>query len=180
MFRVAVLGHSLVPRDFDVPEGIDLKVFRKPGATWLDYNCETFRGFREGQFDLVVILLGGNDIAQVEASTAFARAKSFVNRACQQARVVRVYTAESRDFPNSGLFGISNTVYRTRRNRYNKLLRRWLKATGRLTVDIGRPWIINERSRDGVHLNQVGTYNLMRSIIRTVMGVKLAQAQGQS
>ena len=174
MFSVAVVGHSLVPVTLDPIEGVTISIYRKPGATWLDYNCPAFRGMRENYFDLIIIILGGNDIAQVEASTAIARAKSFINRAQYQARFLRVFTAETRTFVNPRVFGVSNAIYTSRRNRYNRQLRRWMRSVGQLTVDIGRPWIIYNRSLDGVHLNETGRANLARSITRTVWGVKLS------
>ena len=55
MYRVAVLGHSLVPRNFDQVPGIEIKVYRKPGGLWVDLDAAEFREFWNDEFDLVIL-----------------------------------------------------------------------------------------------------------------------------
>ena len=81
MFTVALIGHSLLPRELDVLQGVSVDIYKKPGGTWADFDCGEFQGFREKQFDLVILVLGGNDISVVELQVALQRARDFNIRA---------------------------------------------------------------------------------------------------
>ena len=85
-----------------------------------------------------------------------------------------LYTVEQMEYSQGNRFGISTREYLVRRNRYNRQLKRWLKANGHRHVDIGKPWIVNERTSDGVHFNQEAVRNFKRSIARVILGVKNA------
>ena len=78
MFQVAIIGHSLVPRVFSGEEGVIVSVFRKPGGKFSDIDSVEFRGFWENHFDLVIVLLGGNDLAEEQGYTVFERAVEFI------------------------------------------------------------------------------------------------------
>ena len=58
MYRVVVLGHSLVPRSFDSIPSIDIEVYRKPGGLWLDIETHEFIEFWTKEFDLAILVLG--------------------------------------------------------------------------------------------------------------------------
>ena len=118
--------------------------------------------------------MGGNDIAVVEPQVALQRAREFISRVKERASKVRVYTIEQREYESGNRCGITTREYLVRRNRYNRQIKRWLKANGHLHVDIGKPWTVNERKRDGVHFNPEAIRNFKRSIIRVILGVKHA------
>ena len=175
MYNVALIGHSLLPTDFFALPDVAVSVFRRPGGTWLDSDCSEYGEFWCNNYDLAIIVLGGNDLAFVDHLTAIQRAKEFVNRIKGRVGQIRVYTVEPRDYTVNNRFGISTLEFLRRRRKYNRVLKRWLKADGHRHIDIGKPWIVNERTRDGVHFNQEAIRNFKRSISKVILGVKGAQ-----
>ena len=108
MFRVVVVGHSLVPESIEGP-GLEISVFRKPGGKFTDLYCGEFSGFRQGNFDLAIIVLGGNDLAGSRPVIEIVElAKGFVRYAKDVAREVRVCTAEIRMYEENNRFGVVN------------------------------------------------------------------------
>ena len=172
MYRVAIVGHSLVPSEFVCNvSGVQIFLFRRPGATWEDQDCVEFREFWSGQFDLAIILLGGNDLAFKEAYPVFCKFKEFVHAALNCSAKVRVYSVESREYDHQSRFNITTREFNVRRHRYNRMASRWIRRLGQGFVDMGKPWIARERTRDGVHLNPVANQGLSRSINRVIRGV---------
>ena len=153
MYRVAVVGHSLVPESVQGP-GLDISVFRKPRGKLTDLFCGEFVGFREGHFDLAIVVLGGNDLAGSRPVYEIVElAKGFVDYAKGVAREVRVCTAEIRMYEANNRFGVDNEVYKRRRNKYNRTLVRMLRRENVRHVELGKPWFAYDRARDGVHFN---------------------------
>ena len=175
MFRVAILGHSLTPRELEQVLGVEISIYRKPGARWSDLEAPEFREFWSRDFDLAILILGGNDLAHDEPLVVRERAKVFIERAKEKARIVRVYTVEQRFYDPGNRFGVDNLEFGRKRRSYNRYMSRWLVANGCGKVDMGKPWLAYEKQRDGVHFNHVGMVNFKRSIIRVIMGVKGAQ-----
>ena len=169
--KVAIVGHSLVPREFvcDTP-GVEVLVFRKPGATWVDLNVREFSGFWGQNFDLVILMLGGNDLCLAEAYPVLCKCKEFVRAALQCANHVRVCSVESRDYDLQSRFDITTSEFNVRRRRYNRMTRRWVRRIGHLFIDIGKPRITSERTRDGVHFNEVANQLIVRLFNRVIRG----------
>ena len=172
MFSVALVGHSLLPRQLGPIDGVSINIYRKPGATWFDINCPEYSEIWVRSFDLIIFVLGGNDLTANSASEALEQAKLFINRALSCTNTIRVYTVETRQYEEDNRFRVSNEHFRSARNAYNRSLKRWLKANGLLHVDFGKPWIVNECTRDVVHFNPVAMRNMKKSLIRVILGVK--------
>ena len=75
MYRVAILGHSLTPRELEVIPEVEIKIYRKPGARWSDLEAPEFREFWQRDFDLAILVLGGNDLAHEEQLVVREKAK---------------------------------------------------------------------------------------------------------
>ena len=99
MFRVAIIGHSLVPRSFNSPLGISCRIFRKPGGCFSDENCSEFQGLWEDNFDLVIVYLGWNDLAYLGEIEVYNCARDFITRVSERSRIVRVRNIEHRFYP---------------------------------------------------------------------------------
>ena len=117
MFSDALLGHSLLPREFDVLPGVSVDVYRKPGGTWADFNSREFEGFRGNRYNLAILIFGGNDLAVVEPQVALQRAREFISKVKDRVDYVRVYTVEQREYSQGNRFRISTREYLIRRNR---------------------------------------------------------------
>ena len=125
MFSVAIVGHSLTPTSVSVTE-VDIQVFRKPGAKWVDLDASEFQGFWNNNFDLVIFILGDNDLTVSSSCSVIERVKQVVVRASKNCRNVRVFSAEKRSHASGNRFGVSNEVYNRQRSFYNRKLRREL------------------------------------------------------
>ena len=67
MFSVAIVGHSLTPSQISVG-GVNIQVFRKSGCKWDNLDQEFFSEFWGNTFDLVIFVLGGNDLVSGSVS----------------------------------------------------------------------------------------------------------------
>ena len=172
MFRLAVVGHSLVPESVEGP-GLDIDVFRKPGGKWVDLWGSRFNEFRRGGYDLAIIVFGGNDLAGTRpVNSIIEDAKLFIRYAKGCAKHVRVCTAETRKYSEHNRFNVVNEEYKRRRNKYNRTLRRLLNRENVRQIDLGKPWYANERMSDGVHFNAEAVESFKREIVRVSLGVK--------
>ena len=67
---------------------------------------------------------------------------------------------------------MNGSVYNRQRNHYNQKLKRNLCRMNVGVIDIGVPWLNNERTRNGIHYNTVARMNFVRMISRVIRGVK--------
>ena len=174
MFKVAVLGHSLTPSELHV-DGCSITVFRKPGGKWVDLDNSEFSAFWESDYDLAIFVFGGNDLVCESSESVLRKALSYVERANVRCKSVRVCTAEKRAYRENNRYGVNGNFYNRQRNHYNLKLKRNLKRMNVGIIDIGVPWLNNERTRDGVHYNVVGRMNFVRMVNRVIRGVKGSQ-----
>ena len=111
MFRVAIVGHSLVPVSFDSSPFVSVSISRKPGAKFQDWECSEFSEFFAARFDLAIVFLGGNDLAIAETQEVVNRAKFLAERASECANQVRVCTIEQRNYSEFNRFRVSNQAF---------------------------------------------------------------------
>lgn len=63
MYKVAVVGHSLVPPHIPSPENTEVRSFRAPGATTTSIvNHAAYRAARRWHHHHTILYVGGNDI----------------------------------------------------------------------------------------------------------------------
>ena len=64
MYKVAVVGHSQIPNQISTRDtNVSIKVFRRQGARLEHIDELPFCEIFNSQYDLLVLFLGGNDIA---------------------------------------------------------------------------------------------------------------------
>ena len=171
MFKVAILGHSLVPGTLEV-EGCSVSVFRKAGGKWADLETGEFREFWEREYDLAIFVFGGNELISTSAETVLNQALGYVERAKAKCKTIRVCSVEKRNYITHNRFRILSRWYNRQRNYYNQRLKRNLRRVNVGVIDTGVPWLHNERAGDGVHYNATGQANFERMLIRVIRGVK--------
>ena len=171
MFRVAIIGHSLVPRSFNSPPGTPCHIFRKPGGCFSDENCSEFQGLWEDNFDLVIMYLGGNDLAYLGEIEVYNRARDFITRVSEHARIVSVCNIEHRFYPEGSNRAHLNNKYKRKRNVFNRKLKRYLYCQGHSMLDVGRPVFYHNRTSDGVHFSNISRAALERYFKRIISGV---------
>ena len=152
----AIIGYSLVPRSFNSPPGTSCRIFRKPGVCFSDENCPEFQGLGEGNFDLVIVYLGGNDLAYLGEIEVYNHARAFMSRVREHDRIVRVCNTEHRFYPEWSNRAHLDNEYRRKRNVFNRKLKRYLNHQGHSMLDVGRPVFYHNRTDDGVrHISQI-------------------------
>ena len=170
MFKVAIVGHSLVPTAISCPSGVSCQIFRKPGGCFSDEDCSEFRGLWQSHFDLVIVFLGGNDLVQFGEIDVYNKARRFIDRVSSHANLVRVCNVEHRAYPESSFRVSVNSEYKRKRNAFNRKLVRYLRRNGHVMLDVGRPVFYNNRVPDGVHFSLISKVALERYFVRVISG----------
>ena len=70
VYRVAIIGHSQVPKSFmqAIGQDVQVRIYRRPGARLEKFDeYEEFEDVFHWQHDLNIIFLGGNDIFHMPA-----------------------------------------------------------------------------------------------------------------
>ena len=172
MFSVAVVGHSLTPSQISVA-GVNVQVYRKPGCKWDSLDQEFFNEFWGNTFDLVIFILGGNDLVSSTVSDVISHAKHYIQRSSTNCRNIRVFTVEKRHYVPGNRFGEVPSEYRRKLHGYNRRLRREIRRLGPRfgVVSVNHPWLVNERTSDGVHYNVQALSSFCRMLGRVIRGV---------
>ena len=153
MFKVALVGHSLIPGHLEVP-GCDVRCFRAPGGRARSfYHDYRMSQVLDWQHHLTILYLGGNDIHPEvqprEISDNLFDIIHSIEHYCGSK--VSVVLLEPRQLPLVTR-GLSRHIYRTIYQAVNRRLQRLLR--GYQTFQFGaRPYRSNLR-RDGIHWNR--------------------------
>ena len=78
-FRVAIVGHSNVPTRISAVTGVDIKIYRKPGASIVDAYSEPLSDVHRWQPHLIVLFLGGNDCAYLDRKVVLSQLLELIN-----------------------------------------------------------------------------------------------------
>ena len=167
-----------MPRSFNTPPGTSCHIFRKTGGCFSDENCSEFQGLWEDKFDLVIVYLGGNDLAYLGEIEVYNRARDFfITRVSEHARIVRVCNIERRFYPEGSNRAHHNSKYKCKRNVFNRKIIRYFNRQGHSMLDVGRPVFYHNRSSDGVHFSNISRAALERYFKRIISGVFHTQEQ---
>ena len=123
VYRVAIIGHSQVPKNIQAIDDAEIRIYRKPGARLANFNeYEEFQELFDWHHDLNIIFLGGNDIPSMSAGDIaqelIALARRFVALGQDVALVLiepRQYTGFSQEYADT---------YRVEMIRVNRKLKR--------------------------------------------------------
>ena len=68
VYRVAIIGHSQVPKSIQAIEDVEIRIYRKPGARLAKFDeYEEFQELFNWHHDLNIVFIGGNDIPSMPA-----------------------------------------------------------------------------------------------------------------
>ena len=87
-----------------------------------------------------------------------------LQRASQNCRVVRVFSAEKRSYNPSPRISITSESYNCKRNSYNRSLKREARRVNVRVLDLRVPWLCNESAFDGIHFNSQGRINFVLTL----------------
>ena len=175
MFRVALVGHSQVPVNYeygyqDFP--VRVYVYRRPGARIKDIRFDpVFNSFWRHRFDLSILFIGGNDLEK-DTNT-----KAVRDEYCHLIRVLNgkdaaciPSTIERREnLPTFHRYQITQAEYNSKSRSINRFLARYCRATNQEYLDLQRGVFTGPRARDGVHFSaelKIKLYDLLDDRIR--------------
>lgn len=165
--RVAILGHSYVSR-FNRPdpqlfrEGLQVELFPVPGAHVTDIlTGPVFDACVAFQPDLVLLIIGGNDI------TPITEGKVLANRIADVAREIeekagghcKIVGVESRTKPR----GMEADLFKRIKNSVNRNLRMRIAFTSARFVPMSMS--TDDLEDDGIHLTPWGSYQLFNYLM---------------
>ena len=156
-FEVCYLGHSLVTCDTLRPQtepvvGVNMDMIRRSGARvsqFFDYP--EFQPVLRRRYNLVIVMLGGNDITDATDPNKLTADYLAVHQAIESygAKCV-LCTIEKRVYKEGHIHYVDPEAYRKVMNAVNRKLSRALK--GKLILLGGRTYPLDLRT-DGIHPN---------------------------
>ena len=170
MLNVCVLGHSLVPSDLVITvPNVNLEVLRYPGATIPSITVKlTEIDFWTRNYDGIIVLIGGNDLARNSVAEVFDKLCDFARRLRPMTNFLTICTVEYRLYPSGNRFQVEQNTYRSKALTINRKIRRFTRVIGARFVDLGRREFTVNRLMDGVHFSAVGQRHLREIINRVV------------
>ena len=170
--RIAVVGHSLVPRDLGLIPGAQVKIFRSPGARVTDFEARhELNSVLNWPHDLTILFLGGNDIHDGCVPSAITNNISSlieqIHHYCDSQ--VAYILIEHRNPPQGNRFNVSAEQYNRVCNSINKRLKKKHKNKPYICfLSIGaKPY--QSGVTDGVHFNEETRFHLVRKLRNTIM-----------
>ena len=171
MFKVALVGHSQVSTALDLPDGIELSIFRSPGAKARTFfrNPRLTRVLRN-KYDLVILWLGSNDIKpSCRVREIVQDLKAIVVRlelGC--ASRVKVCLIEPRHPDRREPLPVvdQETYDKVRKGINNNLQKRALKGKEFITFG-ARPYE-RDLGNDGIHFNLEGQARIVQKFVTAI------------
>lgn len=168
---VAIVGHSLVPRDIGVVQGAQVRIFRSPGARASYFGTNhILSSVLSWPHDLTILFIGGNDIHDECVPSAITDNICSVIEQIHQhcnSRIACVLV-EHRNPPQGNRFNVSADQYKRIANSINNRLKRKYKSKNYICfLSIGaKPY--QNGVTDGVHHNQESKRHLIQKFRNTI------------
>ena len=170
--NIAVIGHSQLPTQIPTyREAIRYHVFRVPGATVDHFRYhETFREFWNYSYDITIIFIGGNDIANTHCAALKAKLKKLYDDVINKDKYVIPCTLEHRVYtvPYHGRFITTTESYNRVSRSINQNLVRHFRFRNIEYIHLQRHTFISERSGDGIHFGFRAQDRLIELIVKRV------------
>lgn len=169
--RVAVVGHSLVPRDLGYIRGAEIKIFRSPGARVSNFENGTLSEVLRWPHDLSILFLGGNDIYDGCVPSRIARdikrMIELVHEHCGSQ--IAFVLLEHRNPPTRNRFNVSADQYNRVANNINNRLKRKYKNKSYIRfLSVGaKPF--QRGVTDGVHFDAETKAHLKQKLRNTIV-----------
>ena len=176
MYKVAVVGHSQVPLHISSPRGINIRVFRRPGALLRHIDESPLKEVFDYEPDLAILFLGGNDITvgKEDARNTIAKIRDLLLRLKTVCERVVFVLIERRNYAERNPYGMTTEIYETHRRFINQNLRRFLRANNIRTINLAAPWFAAHRRPDGIHLSHEAKEEFKRKVLICVEKTRIS------
>ena len=171
MFRVALVGHSLLPTNvnFSNLHNVTVEVYRFPGATIDRLTHElTEIDFWTKRYDGVILCIGGNDLAIQTVTSVFDKFCILARRVKEVTRFLSICTIEYRLYPEGNRFGINQLEYKRKVVAINHRIKRFTRSLNCRNLDMGKRCFTLRRTSDGVHFTPHGRQTFVYQLERVV------------
>lgn len=165
MLKVALVGHSQIPRHLEIPN-VQIRIFRAPGAKARTFfEDDRLNRVFEWEHDLTILWIGSNDIeTSTNPARIFVDVKNIIKEItakCQS--LVYVCQIEPRTNPR----GMSAEKYKKFRVGINNRVKRALKTPN---IHFNNIQFEQELSEDGVHWSERGQDHVINKFKRIIEG----------
>ena len=154
MLSVAAIEHSLISINVcvnDIPD-IHIDIYRYPGVTvkTLTSNLDQ-REFWSKTYDLVIICIGGNDLAQKGVDQVFNKLRDFVEKVVPVTKYLTGCTVEYRLYPADNRFRVDTETFRGKVMKINRKIRRFVISIQCKYLDMGKTVFTLNRMTNDIH-----------------------------
>ena len=176
VFKVALVGHSQIPNTITPLRNTEVRVFKRPGGSVFQFEEPPFSEVFDYRPDLVILFLGGNDVALYgdEHQRIVSKLKQILARLKELSNNVIFVTLERRNYPLNNRFGVVNEVYNRNRKKVNDKLRAFLRRKSIRQINVTAPWFSENLRSDGVHFNSSAAIEFRRKIILAIQSYNTA------
>ena len=149
--KVALVGHSNLPKYIEHTDRVNYRIFRSPGASIQTVRDSlVFDHFWKVYFDATVVVIGGNDIGLKAPAQIIEDLKSLYSDIIEKDGLLIPCTIEYRNYAEGNAF-IDSKDYITQERAINRSLKRYFRREEIAYIDLSRNKFPNERTPDGVH-----------------------------
>ena len=146
-----------------------IDIIRYHGATidLLNYRLDR-SNFWHKTYDLIILCIGGKDLAHDEVKPVFDKYCNLVRRFLTQTASISVCTVEYRLYDVDNRFGVDRQTYRTKVIRINPKTRHFISNLGHRYLDLGKTAFTHNRTTDRVHFNSLAQAKFCQYINREI------------
>ena len=167
MFKVAIVGHSQVPKDFKY-EGTEVRTYRAPGGKAVKFeNDERLNKVLEWKHDLTFLWIGSNDIDPDTAPWPLAKKILEIAQVIKVNCESEVIIVEIENRENTSRSRITNEQYKKVKRGVNRHL---LKDKVFLSINFGATFFT--LARDGVHFETEAKDLVRQKFVRNIRKYK--------
>ena len=174
MFCTAVVGHSLVPQNVCVSDLSDVVVdlYHYPGAA-IDSltNKHDQRDFWTKNYDLVILCIGGNDLARDDVDQVFNKLCTLARKVIAITKILTNCTVQYRLYPLGNQFGVDLEAFRCKVIKINRKIQRFMNCIKSRYLDMGKTGFTLNKVTDGVHFNTDGSVKFHNNIVSVIKAV---------
>ena len=174
-YRVAIVGHSQVPKQLTVNDtNIKIDIFRRPGGCVTHFDESPLRDVLDEKFDLVFLFLGGNDIVNypLDCKPVSDALKEILLKLKTITNELRFVLIERRNYAPNNRFNLDNAEYERGRKQVNSSLRHFLKGQSIRSINTAAPWFGDHLKADGVHFDNNAQEELKTKIRNAIFHCK--------
>ena len=184
VYKVAIVGHSQVPMQFPNIPGVEVRIFRRPGAKLeAAYDYTEFRNAANWNHNHTILFIGGNDIGIGPLRQSVDQISTNLIQLCwhfhSSGSTVSLVLIEPRTFPVRAV----HKNYKSQADRINRKLKRYARHSQAPyhTINLNATPFREGHTGDGTHFNAATSQHIIAKMQNAILWQKdLYEANRQS